>query len=109
MRRDPNDLQRYTASDRVTHWIVGISFILAGLSGLAMFHPAFWPFTMLFGSSTWTRILHPYLGLIMTVAFLLMAVQFWRLNRMREADWEWLRRVGEMVNGDDQNLSLIHI
>ena len=104
MRRDPNDLQRYTASDRVTHWIVGISFILAGLSGLAMFHPAFWPFTMLFGSSTWTRILHPYLGLIMTVAFLLMAVQFWRLNRMREADWEWLRRVGEMVNGDDQNM-----
>ena len=49
MRRDPNDLERYTASERVIHWIVGISFILAGLSGLPMFHPAFWPFTMLFG------------------------------------------------------------
>ena len=104
MRRDPNDLDRYTASERVTHWIVGISFILAGLSGLALFHPAFWPFTLLFGSSTWTRILHPYFGMVMAAAFVVMAVEFWKLNRMRAADWEWLARVGEMVNGNDQNM-----
>ena len=90
MIRDPNDLQRYTASDRVIHWIVGICFILAGLSGLALFHPAFWPFTLLFGSSTWTRILHPYFGLIMTLSFLLMALRFWQLNRMNQIDWAWL-------------------
>lgn len=104
MIRDPNDLQRYTASDRVIHWIVGICFILAGLSGLALFHPAFWPFTLLFGSSTWTRILHPYFGLIMTLSFLLMALRFWQLNRMNRIDWAWLRRVGEMVDGDDHNM-----
>ncbi|MCU0808470.1 MAG: formate dehydrogenase subunit gamma [Candidatus Contendobacter sp.] len=104
MRRDPNDLDRYTASERVIHWIVGISFILAGLSGLALFHPAFWPFTLLFGSSTWTRILHPYFGMVMAAAFVVMAVEFWKLNRMRAADWEWLARVGEMVSGDDQNM-----
>ncbi|HAO33347.1 MAG TPA: formate dehydrogenase subunit gamma [Candidatus Competibacter sp.] len=104
MIRDPNDLQRYTASDRVIHWIVGICFILAGLSGLALFHPAFWPFTLLFGSSTWTRILHPYFGLIMTLSFLLMALRFWQLNRMNQIDWAWLRRVGEMVDGDDHNM-----
>ena len=104
MRRDPNDLDRYTASERVIHWVVGISFILAGLSGLVLFHPAFWPFTLLFGSSTWTRILHPYFGLLMGVAFLVMAVWFWRLNRMNRVDWEWLRRVGEMVNGNDEHM-----
>ncbi|MDG4594514.1 MAG: formate dehydrogenase subunit gamma [Candidatus Contendobacter sp.] len=104
MRRDPNDLDRYTASERVTHWIVGISFILAGLSGLALFHPAFWPFTMLFGSSTWTRILHPWFGVVMAVAFLLMMLQFWKLNTMGKVDWQWLGRIGEMVSGDDQNM-----
>ena len=104
MRRDPNDLDRYTASERVIHWIVGISFILAGLSGLALFHPAFWPFTMLFGSSTWTRILHPWFGVVMTVVFLLMVLQFWKLNTMGKVDWQWLGRIGEMVSGDDQNM-----
>ena len=35
MQRDPRDLVRYTPSERLNHWIVGISFILLGLSGLA--------------------------------------------------------------------------
>jgi formate dehydrogenase subunit gamma len=104
MRRDPNDLDRYTASERVIHWIVGISFILAGLSGLALFHPAFWPFTMLFGSSTWTRILHPWFGVVMAVVFLLMMLQFWKMNLMGKVDWQWLGRIREMVSGDDQNM-----
>ncbi len=104
MRRDPNDLARYTASERITHLLVAISFIIAGLSGLALFHPAFWPFTILFGSSTWTRILHPYFGMAMTVAFLVMMVRFWKLNPMGKVDWQWLGRIGEMVNGDDQNM-----
>jgi formate dehydrogenase subunit gamma len=104
MRRDPNDLERYTAPERLTHWLVGISFILAGLSGLALFHPAFWPFTLLFGGGAWIRILHPYLGVLMGLVFLVMALQFWKLNRMRAADWEWLGRIGEMVSGDDQNM-----
>ena len=69
-----------------------------------LFHPAFWPFTLLFGSSTWTRILHPYFGMLMALAFLLMTVWFWRLNRMSRVDWQWLGRIGEMVNGDDQNM-----
>ena len=104
MIRDPKDLKRYEPKERANHWVVGISFILAGLSGLALFHPAFWPFTLLFGSSTWTRILHPYFGMLMALAFLLMAVWFWQLNRMNRVDWEWLSRVGEMVNGDDHNM-----
>ena len=59
---------------------------------------------MLFGSSTWTRILHPWFGVVMAVAFLVMVVQFWKLNSMGKVDWQWLGRIGEMVNGDDQNM-----
>ena len=43
MIRDPKDLQRYTPQERANHWVVGISFILLALSGLAFFHPAFYP------------------------------------------------------------------
>ncbi|WP_296820965.1 hypothetical protein [Thiobacillus sp.] len=34
-------IRRYSARERSNHWLVAISFVLAALSGLALFHPAF--------------------------------------------------------------------
>ena len=104
MIRNPKDLTRYTAHERANHWAVGISFILLALSGLAFFHPAFWPLTQLFGGGVWARILHPFLGIIMAGAFLVMFFRFKALNAMTPADKEWLSRAGEMMNGDDHNM-----
>lgn len=104
MIRDPKDLQRYTAAERANHWVVGISFILLGLSGLAFFHPAFWPLTQLFGGGVWARILHPFLGVVMTLSFIALFMRMRALNAMTPTDWEWVRRVREMVNGDDHNM-----
>lgn len=104
MIRDPKDLQRYNASERANHWIVGISFILLGLSGLAFFHPAFFPLTQLFGGPTWARILHPYIGVLMAFFFVLLFLRFYKLNRMTDADREWLSRAKEMIDGDDHNM-----
>ncbi len=104
MIRNPKDLQRYTAHERANHWVVGICFILLGLSGLAFFHPAFFPLAQLFGGGVWARILHPFIGVLMTLSFLGMFFRFKSLNTMTPADKEWLARVGEMVNGDDHNM-----
>ncbi len=104
MKRNPRDLPRYTASERANHWIVGICFILLGLSGLALFHPAFYPLTQLFGGGPWTRILHPYVGVVMALFFIIMVVRFWRLNVMEQRDIEWLKNVDKMVDGDDHNM-----
>ena len=104
MIRDPKDLQRYDAGERANHWVVGISFILLALSGLAFFHPAFFPLTQLFGGGTWARILHPYIGVLMAVFFLLLFLRFHKLNKMTDADREWLSRAKEMVDGNDHNM-----
>lgn len=104
MMRNPKDLQRYDAHERANHWLVGICFILLALSGLAFFHPAFYPLTQLFGGGVWARILHPYLGVLMAAAFLVMFFRFRSLNVMTPADKEWLSRAGEMMNGDDHNM-----
>lgn len=104
MIRDPKDLQRYTASQRANHWVTGICFILLTLSGLAFFHPAFYPLTQLFGGGTWARILHPYIGVILGASFLMMFLRFWQLNIMNAADKEWLSRVQEMIDGNDHNM-----
>jgi formate dehydrogenase subunit gamma len=104
MIRNPKDLARYTADERANHWLVGISFILLALSGLAFFHPAFWPLTQLFGGGVWTRILHPFIGVLMATSYLVIFVRFKALNGMTPADKEWLSRAGEMVRGDDHNM-----
>lgn len=104
MIRDPQDLQRYTAAERANHWVTGICFILLMLSGLAFFHPAFYPLTLLFGGGVWARILHPFIGVILALAFVMMFFRFWRLNVMTRTDMEWLRRIREMIDGNDHNM-----
>ena len=104
MRRNPRDLQRYTAGERLNHWIVGICFILLALSGLAFFHPAFFPLTNLFGGGPWTRILHPYVGVVMFLFFLIMAIRFASLNVIQKRDIEWLKNVRKMADGDDHDM-----
>jgi formate dehydrogenase subunit gamma len=104
MIRNPKDLQRYDAHERANHWLVGICFILLALSGLAFFHPAFYPLTQLFGGGVWARILHPIVGALMMIAFVVMFFRFRSLNQMTPADKEWLSRVGEMMDGNDHNM-----
>jgi len=104
MIRNPKDLTRYNAQERANHWLVGICFILLALSGLAFFHPAFYPLTQLFGGGVWARILHPIIGALMMIAFVVMFFRFRALNQMTAADKEWLSRVGEMMDGNDHNM-----
>lgn len=104
MIHNPNDLVRFTAAERTIHWIVALCFILLAASGLSFFHPAFWPFTQLFGGGVWTRILHPFIGLLIAIAFCLEFLNFRTLNRMTSDDWEWIKRIGDLVAGNGQNM-----
>ena len=60
-------LRRYSDGQRMNHWFIALMFVLAGLSGLAFFHPSFYFFVNLFGGGQWTRILHPFLGVLMVL------------------------------------------
>ena len=104
MIRDPKDLKRYTASERANHWVTGMCFILLALSGLAFFHPAFFPLTVLFGGGAWARILHPFIGIVLAISFAVFFLRFRALNTMSPSDWEWISRIREMADGDDHNM-----
>lgn len=103
----PNDrdtIVRYTAGVRTNHWIVAISFVLAALSGLALFHPALFWLSELFGGGPWTRILHPFIALVMVGAFLFLALVVWDDNRMQPRDWTWLKRWRDVVDNREEDL-----
>jgi formate dehydrogenase subunit gamma len=100
----PRVIERYTANERTNHWIVAIAFVLTALSGLALFHPALYWLSALFGGGTWTRILHPFLGLLMILAFAVLAIGMWRFNRMEPRDWQWVRQSRDVVNNREERL-----
>jgi formate dehydrogenase subunit gamma len=95
---------RYTAGERTTHWIVAIAFILAAVSGLAMFHRAVFWFSVFFGGGPWTRVLHPFIGLFMVLAFVLLALLVQSDNRMSAADWRWLRQWRDVLGNREERL-----
>ena len=101
---NPNRIIRYSAGTRINHWIVAISFVLLALSGLALFHPALFWLTNLFGGGPWTRILHPFIGCVMAAAYYLLCVKFWRDNYLQPRDWIWLRKIDDVVANREQNL-----
>ncbi len=97
-------IQRYTDRERINHWIVAIAFILAALSGLAMFHPAMFWLTNFFGGGPWTRILHPFIGVVMFAAFFSMMLRFWNYNHIEARDKQWLRQWRDVVDNREEQL-----
>lgn len=100
----PPLIVRYRAPTRINHWLVAISFVLLALSGLALFHPALFWLSGLFGGGTWTRILHPFIGVFMAIAFAVLAATVGRANRLERRDGQWLRGWRDVVANREENL-----
>ena len=93
-------IERYRDGDRMNHWATAILFVLAALSGLALFHPSLFFFSHLFGGGSWTRILHPFMGLLMVLLFIGLFFRFRRENRITAEDRAWKAQMGRMMRGD---------
>ena len=97
-------IQRYKPQERLNHWLTAITFIVLAISGLAMFHPALFWLSNLLGGGTWTRILHPFIGVVMFISFSGLALRFWHHNLISKNDVEWLKRIGDVIQNHEENL-----
>jgi formate dehydrogenase subunit gamma len=97
-------VDRYTTGARINHWITAISLILLAVSGLSLFHPSLFFLTALFGGGEMTRIIHPWIGVVLFFSFLGMFLRFWRLNLWKAEDGTWLRRGRDVLAGREENL-----
>jgi formate dehydrogenase subunit gamma len=97
-------IQRYTPNERSNHWITAISFILLAISGLAMFHPSMsWLYAIL-GGGQWTRILHPFIGCVMFLSFLILALRFWHHNYLDRNDIQWMKQINDVLANREERL-----
>ncbi|MEB0136807.1 formate dehydrogenase subunit gamma [Actimicrobium sp. CCC2.4] len=94
-------IHRYATSDRVNHWIVAMCFIVLSLSGLAFFHPSYFFLSSVLGGPVWARILHPFIGIVLSLTFVGLSLRVWKDNRFKAVDIEWLKRIDEVINNGD--------
>ena len=95
----PGELLRHSLYTRIVHWTSAAFFILARLSGFAIYTPwLFHALTPLFGGGATTRLLHPWFGIGFCIAF-----TFQILNWSREMAWtaddsRWMGRIRDYVS-----------
>src|SRR5262245_47963760 len=101
---DPVVVNRYTAGARINHWSTAASFVLLALSGLALFHTSLFFLTGLFGGGSWTRAIHPWIGVVLFFGFFGLFLRFWKLNLWGHTDNVWMARLRDVLTGHDENL-----
>ncbi|MGO4741398.1 formate dehydrogenase subunit gamma [Bosea sp. 2KB_26] len=97
-------VDRYPGRVRVNHWVTAISLILLALSGAALFHPSLFFLSSFFGGGSNTRMLHPWIGVVLLLSFAILFVQMVRYNFWTRVDTEWMRHIGDVMAGREENL-----
>ncbi|MDB5396930.1 MAG: formate dehydrogenase subunit gamma [Rhodospirillales bacterium] len=100
----PVIVDRYRGATRLNHWVTAISLVLLALSGLSMFHPSLFFLTAIFGGGQATRTIHPWIGVVLFFSFLLLFLQFWRLNLWNRTDVEWVAHAKDLVSGHEEKM-----
>lgn len=109
-RGDPLTVDRYTAGARVNHWITAACLVLLALSGLSLFHPSLFFLAALFGGGAWTRVIHPWIGVVLFFSFAGLFLRFWHQNLWKGADTTWMVRLNKVLgNRDDEDPELVEI
>ncbi len=90
------ELLRHPVYTRFLHWSVAISFILALISGFAIYSPWLFHFlTPVFGGGARTRALHPWFGVVFQVFFLFQFLNWFAPMAWTRVDSKFVRRMKE--------------
>jgi len=98
-----NELLRHPVYTRVVHWSYAIFFVLALLSGFAIYSPwLFHGLTPLFGGGPMTRLLHPWFSIAFVAIFVLQFVHWLRPMSWTRDDSRWMRRMKQYVTNTEK-------
>jgi formate dehydrogenase subunit gamma len=100
------DIQRYTFSERITHWVNGATYCYCLATGLAFYTPyLFWLAVVLGGGPT-SRYWHPIVGVLFVMGTLWMNSMWQRDMRFTETDRRWLARTEYYATNRDELMPL---
>jgi len=96
------ELLRHRVYTRFLHWMTGIFFFLALLSGFGIYMPwIFRWFTPVFGGGATTRMLHPWFGLGFVIFFALQFFNWLAPMRWSAEDSKWMHNIRRYIRNED--------
>lgn len=96
------EVLRHSLYTRTVHWLVALFFILALLSGFAIFTPWLYAWlTPLFGGGPLARLLHPWFGLAFLIVMLFQFRGWRRDMRWNPNDRRWMSRLGAYASNEE--------
>lgn len=96
-------VKRFGATERATHWVTAISFVLMGITGLIILYgkplliPLIGP-TAIGDVSSWSAWLHMSFAVPFVLGILMMLGLWIAENLPTRADWEWLKQGGGFLH-----------
>jgi formate dehydrogenase subunit gamma len=98
-------IRRFTPLERYTHWVVGISFAILGVSGLVMMLGKYVllpviGYTLFAWLAQLSKHLHNFVGPVFIVSLLMFIVMFIKDNLPRLYDIKWFAKLGGMISGE---------
>lgn len=100
--RSGRTVARWTANERVLHWVTAVLFVIMAIGGLSLLfgRAVLRPLLGGAGFAAWasvSKVVHNYTGVLFTACILLMIVVWMQANWPRREDWMWFRRGGGML------------
>ena len=98
-------IERFTPLERYTHWVVGISFAILGITGLIMMVGKYVLLPVIgYALFAWlaqlSKHLHNFAGPVFIVSLLVFIVMLIKDNLPRLHDLKWFVKLGGMVSGE---------
>jgi formate dehydrogenase subunit gamma len=95
---------RYTLIERLTHWLAAGSYLYLLATGLAFWSPWLQWLAVVFGGGPVSRMLHPWVGIIFTVAVSHMYAMWSDEMRFTAVDREWWKSLHYYITNQDDKM-----
>lgn len=98
---DKEKIIRHKPIARINHWAVVICFLFVAISGLGFFFPSLNWFMNILGTPQLSRLLHPFVGVVMFLLFVFMFFRYFKHNFINRDDIEWAKKIGKVMKNEE--------
>lgn len=99
-----DEVVRYSLTERMAHWVAGLSYVYLLLTGLALFTPYFYWLAFVLGGGGTIRFWHPWVGLVFFAGVMWMHHIWGTDMKSTPQDKEWEKSVKWYVTNRDEKL-----
>jgi formate dehydrogenase subunit gamma len=97
-------IERFSFPERLTHWLVAISFVYSGLSCTALWSRKMWWMASVLGGGDTIRAWHPIAGVIFGLLLATMFRRWASQMRLDADDREWLGKSVQYAMNDERGV-----